>query len=369
LHELYTSLDGPWDHADLTKLTGAPPPSAGELVGITGWDELSKLYVYLDQQGHIQELSVSSGAGAWNGSYDVTAHAQVAAAAAGTELVVFAAPATDSRRPQLVYLSLSPANHVMRLSYFPPIWVMSEPAGSASGGQPLPKGYVPAGWGLVDLSASVGAPSARRELVGFWWDDINSEQCAFVDGSGAIQELYQTDGGVWRNANLSVMTGAAPFPGRLFGYQESDDLDSKQYAYIDQAGHLQELYVVEGGNWALVDLTATAGAPPAAGTELVGYYSDSTESKQYAYFDAAGHLHELYVVDEGKWDHADLTAATGAPPADTRRIVGFEWPDKESKQYAYLDPQGHVQELYVIAGGNWDHADLTKLTGAPPARV
>ena len=96
-----------------------------------------------------------------------------------------------------------------------------------------------------------------------------------------------------------------------------------------------------------------------------GYSWEAGRSKQVVYRTAGGHIHELYVIKGGTWQHADLTAIAGAPPA-TDVINGYSWEAGRSKQVVYRTAGGHIHELYVIKGGTWQHADLTAITGAPP---
>lgn len=100
---------------------------------------------------------------------------------------------------------------------------------------------------------------------------------------------------------------------------------------------------------------------------LVGYEWNEGNSKQVAYIGQDHHLHEFFLSMGGGWQHADLTTLASAPRAINRFLVGYAWPEGNSKQVAYLGQDGHIQELSVKAGGTWQHADLNALTGAPPA--
>jgi alpha-D-ribose 1-methylphosphonate 5-triphosphate synthase subunit PhnG len=100
---------------------------------------------------------------------------------------------------------------------------------------------------------------------------------------------------------------------------------------------------------------------------LVGYEWPEGRSKQVAYISQDHHVHELVVSVNGTWQHANLMTQAGAPVASSRFLVGFAWPEGNSKQVAYLGQEGHIQELRVSMGGNWQHVDVSMLTGAPPA--
>lgn len=233
-------------------------------------------------------------------------------------------------------------------------------------------------WNHANLTMRTGAPAAYpgSTLCGYQWTIRNSKQVAYLGIDGNVSELYVVQGSDWGYANLSMNTGyPPPSPGdpsqflgpSICGY-EWDAGASKQVAYLDEAGDLHELWVVAGGDWQHFPLTAsTTGALSAAGS-LSGYQWKKGQSKQVAYLDTAGNVHELWVVVGGGWEHVNLTARTGAPPAASgSALVGYEWSAGNSKQVVYLDTAGHVWELYVIQGSDWQHADLTLRTGAPPA--
>jgi hypothetical protein len=81
-----------------------------------------------------------------------------------------------------------------------------------------------------------------------------------------------------------------------------------------------------------------------------------------------------YYMD-GSWQHADLTQLSGAPSVpDSPQIYfawnidAYAWEAGGTKQVVYVDnTTHHIHELYVPVGGPWKHADLTQMTGAPPA--
>src|SRR5688572_20597753 len=110
---------------------------------------------------------------------------------------------------------------------------------------------------------------------------------------------------------------------------------------------------------------------------------DVGRSKQVVYIGRDDrHIHELSVVSGADWTHTDLTALINdrigrevVPRArPSSGIVGYEWPEGRSKQVAFVDDRGDIHELYVVAGdpNGWQHANLTTLanrnssTGVPP---
>jgi len=230
-------------------------------------------------------------------------------------------------------------------------------------------------WEHADLTGITSAPQAAAgsSLSGYSWAVGNSKQVVYLDPAGHVHELFIARGDKkWGPADLTSLTKGTP--ARVIGVSPLSGYEwpagqSKQVVYFDANGLVNELAIQSGGQWGHANLSAMTAAPPAAaGSSLSGYSWAGGKSKQVVYLDGAGHVHELYIVAGGKWAHADLTAITGAPPATAGSpLSGYSWTAGDSKQVVYLDSAGHVHELYIVAGGKWAHGDLTAITGAPPA--
>src|SRR5260370_20988575 len=102
---------------------------------------------------------------------------------------------------------------------------------------------------------------------------------------------------------------------------------------------------------------------------LVGYDWPENRSKHVVYVSQDHHIDEFFVTVGGKWQHADVTTLAGAPLASSRFITGFAWPEATMEQIAYLSEDGHIHEVWVQPGGRWQHTDVSAMTGAPPARL
>jgi len=206
-------------------------------------------------------------------------------------------------------------------------------------------------WADTDLIAAMGAPAGDGTgLSGCQWAD-GSEQVFYLDASGDVHELATTADGQWADLNLTQRTGApaAVANSALSAYQWAAG-NSKQVVYLDVLGHVHELSVTAGGQWAHIDLTKYTGAPAAwTLSSLPGYQWVAGKSNQVVYLDAAGHVHELSGTVGRRWAHTDLTQRAGAPAAGARsRLSGYEWADGKSKQVVYLD----ALSGYQWAGGN-----------------
>jgi len=201
-------------------------------------------------------------------------------------------------------------------------------------------------------------------LHGYDWPQGGTKQIAYVDGQNHVMELLLGYGDPWQSADLTALTGA-PLAScsALAGYAWSAG-GTKQVVYSDQQSHIIELFVARESQWQWVDLTMITGASPASGSALAGYPWSLGSTKQVAYVDGQGHVIELFVAEGSLWQSADLTALTGAPLANDSALVGYDWPNGQTKQVAYVDGQGHVIELFVARGSPWQWVDLTALTGA-----
>jgi hypothetical protein len=149
----------------------------------------------------------------------------------------------------------------------------------------------------------------------------------------------------------------------LVGYEWNEG-HSKQVAYIGQDHHVHEFFVGVGSNWQHADLTTLASAPNAINRFLVGYTWPEGKTKQVAYLGPDGHIQELSVMTGGYWQHADLNALTGAPPA-IAVTAGYSWSAGRSKQVVFVGDDGHIHELSVEMEKQWYHTDLTAQTNSP----
>ena len=103
-------------------------------------------------------------------------------------------------------------------------------------------------------------------------------------------------------------------------------------------------------HWFDGDLTAGAGAPPAApGSALTGYVTSFNNQQHVNYLDADGHVHELWhQAPNGPWRHNDLTDdSQGDPPfaASGSALAGYVTSFNNQQHVNYLDTDGHVHEL------------------------
>jgi hypothetical protein len=221
-------------------------------------------------------------------------------------------------------------------------------------------------WQHADLTAMTGAPNAMsRFLVGYAWPEGGTKQVSYLGPDGHIQELCVHTGGNWQCSDLSAITGAPPAVQVTAGYSWTAGR-SKQVIFMGDDDHIHELTVEMDRAWRHVDLTALTNAPIPGSKRMVGYEWTQRQCQQIAYVGQDGHIHELFQEAGKTWQHTDLTAQTNAPRA-TDLMVGFEWQEGQCKQVAFVGEDCHIHELCLVAGNSWQHTDLSTLTNAPPA--
>jgi hypothetical protein len=207
------------------------------------------------------------------------------------------------------------------------------------------------GFGVSAKSADLAA--CRRP------DDVNS--VVFRGFDNKIYELFLRPGASqWQLADLSTPTqttvGAAGHPAC---YTRSDKAYSIVYRGID--GHIYELWL--SSTWRLADLSATSGAPLAAGDPTAYVRHDGVSSVVYRGID--DHIYELFLPADAQalfgffpWAFGDLSAQAGAPPAAGNPVGYARWENVNSVVYRAFD--NRIHELWLAGGGRtWSVSDIS----------
>ncbi len=222
-------------------------------------------------------------------------------------------------------------------------------------------------WQITDLTKRSGAAVANgRTLTGFEWQHGNSELVVYIDAKRHIQQLSSSGDGQWNVMDLTRKAQAPLASGTAITGYEWTQGGSEQVVYIDQRSHIQELASTDGTNWRTSDLTALTKAPPASGNIIAGYQWEKPGSQQVDYIDINHHVHELSFI-VGSWQDTDLNSLVGAPLANGKTLVGYEWRQTGVSQIGYLDTNNHIRLLSSASAGNWSLVDLTQLVKAPVA--
>jgi hypothetical protein len=102
---------------------------------------------------------------------------------------------------------------------------------------------------------------------------------------------------------------------------------------------------------------------PETGSRLDGYWGNDN-SLHVNYIGVDGHVHELYIVAGAGWVDNDLTKLAAAElPALQSGLSGY-WRNDNSVHVFYFGAgtDNHVFELRIAPGGpGWVHEDLTSL--------
>jgi hypothetical protein len=231
--ELVVATGNTWQWADLSELTGAPPPSDSSLVGY-GWSNgATKQVVYVDGRGHVIELFVATG-NPWQCS-DLS-ELTGAPSPSDTALVGYAWSAGGTK--QVVYVD--GRRHVIEL-------------------------FVAAGnpWQWVDLSELTRAPLAVQEsLAGYDWLNGNMKQVVYVDDQGHVIELLVAVGNPWQCTDLTALTQAPLLHQKPLSGYGSVWGATKQVVYEDDQGRVIELWSSFGGQWHYAILLQSAERRP-----------------------------------------------------------------------------------------------------------
>jgi hypothetical protein len=238
--------------------------------------------------------------------------------------------------------------------------------------------------GDVSVTGLAGAPTASGTPSGFGsWGD--GDWVIYRGSDSHVHRLYQKpyldyvyniirQGDTWEWEDLTASSGAPTAAGNPSGYRRPDGVDSVFYRGSDN--HIYEIYQVYDSLYhyyptppGFGNLTSLTGAPKADGDPSAYTRSDGIFSVVYRGQTSRtldGHVYELYL--DGGWSVGDLTALTGAPGA-TGNPSGYQRSDSVDS-VVYRGTNGHIYELYLKRVGrekSWRFGDLTEQTGAPTA--
>jgi hypothetical protein len=221
-------------------------------------------------------------------------------------------------------------------------------------------------WAHWDLTSIINASGVAAGSPNYAPSCAGGDPFAYVraDGLNAIvyrgadshiHELALSHGAAWAASDLSALAGAAPAAGSPRAYSRSDGVSSVVYRGTDQ--HIHEIYLnAWDAGWLTADLTSLAGAPSAADEPRPNVHADGGSAVVYRGSDL--HIHELYLA--GHWLTADLTSLAGAPRAVTTPAA-YVRPDGTTAVVFRAD-DGHIHELTLARGGaGWQAWDLSAI--------
>jgi hypothetical protein len=343
IHEMAIGQKRTWRDNDITRAAASPGLESAILAGFTWPDGHTQQIAYtstLDTNGHIYEL-VMYQEHPWSVE-DIMMQAIEAAPADGFALVGYAWKATGTKN--LVYSGRD--GHLHELST-----------------------GIRGSWKYSDLTQVTGAPLAENSpLAAFAWEAGGTKQVVYVSGDGHVHELMSGMDGAWTHTDLTSVSGA-PVAGdsalAAFAWEAGG---TKQVVYIGDDGDVYELVCGQKAGWTFTDLTALTGAPLAVGSALAASSWETGRTKCVAYVGSNNHIYELQMPLQGSWERTDLTQLLGAPEASEDILVAHEWTPEFAKHIVYLDTteNPHIHSLMLKHGSQWQHTDVTGLTGSQP---
>jgi hypothetical protein len=209
-----------------------------------------------------------------------------------------------------------------------------------------------AGWHPRDLTSTAGGPVALGAPASYGFDAQSTGHVVFVApstalGAGPVHEFWRDSAGNWHDGgDLTVITGApVPAVGVPAGYAFEGEFTQHVF-YRGTDGNIHELrWAVATNGWHYWGKpTELAGAPPATG-DPAAYVFDEQDTEHVVYQAGDGHIHELWRIAGGAWNHNDLSGRTGAPAAFSDPITyAFDY-FGGTQQVAYTSTDHHVVDL------------------------
>ena len=351
----YTGVQTPYRHIQRSRPLNAPA-AAGSPSGISFPALGVTNIVYRDSGGSLRELW-QQGAGTGTSNLSGLASAPAAASDAttflssdGYEVALYRG---SDNNVHSLYWNTGAVGHD----------ALSQAAGAprASG---VPSGYVsPDGWTHVIYRTSTGtleelywygqgavghgnltpagAPKASSDPAPYVNSVTNESVVAYRGTDNHIHTLYWTTGGVGHD-DLSGYARAPNAAGKPTAYYRAND-DSHQIVYRGSDQQLYELWWNGAAPVQYWNLSAAAGAPPAA-SDPASYYSAATNTKHVVYLTADGHVHEIVWRPGGAASHADLTAETFAPSA-VGTPSAFTVESQRTQHVVFRGSDNHVHEI------------------------
>jgi len=307
---------GGWSVNDLSAATGAPA-AAGDPDGFTftanGTSGMHVVYRGADDDIH--ELYWQNGA--W-GVNDLTAATNAPAAAGDPNGFVFTANETSGMH--VVYRGADDDIHEL-------YWQNGA-------------------WGVNNLTAATNAPAAAGDPNGFTFaaNGTSGMHVVYRGVDNDIHELYWQDG-AWGVNDLTAATGAPAAAGDPNGFTFTANGTSGMHViYRGADNDIHELYWQDGA-WGVNDLTAATNATAAAGDPNgYAFAANGTSGMHVVYRGVDNDVHELYWQD-GAWGINDLTATTGAPAA-AGDPNGYVFDAQEQMHVVYPSADGHIDEFW-----------------------
>ena len=232
------------------------------------------------------------------------------------------------------------------------------------------------GWVSQDLTTQAHTAtlvySNNPNILSF--SDSVGEHVFYFDTADNINQLFWSSTSGWVNQNLTTLYGGhTPMQasstdgtaGTLAGF--ADNMGEHVF-YIDSQCHLNHLYWNSGSGWQNQDLTASIPGNPMATTTESGFsaFSDSA-GEHLVYVNPWGHVSQLFWNATIGWTYQDLYSLIPASQYPEWAGVGSlaSYSDSLGEHVFFIDINGKVDQFYYpwAGPGPWQFQDLT---GAAP---
>lgn len=235
---------------------------------------------------------------------------------------------------------------------------------------------VPNAFNLTQLTNTQNnEPIANSPLIAYTWQKQQSLHAIYVDNQGHVRELYRGGTGPWESNDLSAATGYtgfnAPRAGSPLAGYAWENQGTEHVFYIAGDNTLRELYY--NGRWNGNNLSASVPAAllPLRNSPLAAYVCEYENTQHVIYFNENGDVQELY-YSGGGWNTGEpLNQTTGAAkPAGSSALAGYSAEYERTEHVVYIDDNNFMHELYH-SGNQWLETLLLESAGsnATPPRA
>jgi hypothetical protein len=233
---------------------------------------------------------------------------------------------------------------------------------------------------LTDASGTAkNTPRDGSPLTAWNWENQKSLHTAYIDQNGHVIELYWTEGSPathWQSNDLSYHTGYSGGGGGDLPRNNSplaaatfEHQNTQHVFYIARDNTIRELYY-SAGAWHGNNLSQATGAPtPARDTDLAAYVCEYENTQHVIYLADNGDVQELYWSAGWVAGTPDLTQTTGAAqPVSGCALIGYSAEYETTQHIVYPGVDGDLHELYHTQDG-WATTNLTQSAGVNNPRT
>jgi len=213
------------------------------------------------------------------------------------------------------------------------------------------------------LSQSINAPPTASRPIGYFNPVDQLHLIVYRTADGNLQALYWKGAEAARREDLTSGARAMGAVGNPAAY-----LDTKRgtniVVYRASDGHIRSIYWSNGPS-GLDDLSGFAQAPIAQG-DPAAHYMPELDAHRIVYRSAGGRLYDLHCIGTAPVARRDLTAVAGAPPAASDPCLWYN-PRGKLKHVVYVGGDGHVYDLRSSGDNAPALVDLSMESVAAPA--